>query len=130
MRFGKLIGLPVAACFLCLAHVLFGQDSRTQQQQLGPMGRVLPTSNRVRATMLEKSRHIPTDPDELAPTARKQKRFDAAQARQESQDLVKLSQGVAGQIDGVSKGVIPAGLIRQLKQIEKLSKRLRAQLSP
>jgi hypothetical protein len=44
--------------------------------------------------------------------------------------LVVLSQSVHSGIDSVEKGMLPKDLTEKLKQVEKLSKRLRSELAP
>jgi hypothetical protein len=50
-------------------------------------------------------------------------RFDA-------DELVILSQSIHSGIDNVEKGMLPKDLLDKLKQVEKLSKRLRGELTP
>lgn len=58
------------------------------------------------------------------------RRFDAHVARKNAQELAVLAQKIPGQIDLVSNNVLPKDLSQQLKQIEKLAKSLRSQVSP
>jgi hypothetical protein len=41
-----------------------------------------------------------------------------------------LSQSVQPEIESLGRGLLPKGLIDKLKRIEKLSKRLRSEISP
>jgi hypothetical protein len=65
-----------------------------------------------------------------APIEVKRKPAELAQLRQQAAELAKLSQGVPQQIDQVAQGQLPKDLSENLKQIEKLAKRLRAELAP
>ncbi len=93
------------------------------------MGRTLPTGMPVELPRLEKSKHIPDNPDEIVPPARQQKNFDAAQARRNAQELAALAGKIPAEVDQLSKNILPKDLNQQLKQIEKLAKRLRTELS-
>jgi hypothetical protein len=54
---------------------------------------------------------------------------NAAQARQDADELAKLAQSIPGDVDKVSKGQLPTDLAARLKRIEKLSKQLRRDLA-
>jgi hypothetical protein len=66
-------------------------------------------------------------PDGAAMTKR---HIDVEAARKNAQELAELAQKIPGQIDLVSKNVLPKDLSQQLKQIAKLAKSLRSQISP
>jgi gas vesicle protein len=74
----------------------------------------------------------PHPPDGAIPerSGKTKRRFDAQAARKNAQELAELAQKIPGQIDLVSKNVLPKDLSQQLKQIEKLAKSLRSQISP
>ena len=55
---------------------------------------------------------------------------DVAELKREVDELVRLSQSLPPAIDAASKGILQRDLNERLKRIEKLSKRLRGQLSP
>jgi hypothetical protein len=116
--------LLLLAWGLCLTGKL-----AAQQDPEDSMGRTLPTGMPVELPTLEKSKHIPTEPDELAPKARRQKAFDRTQARRQALELAELAQKIPPQVDQISKNVLPKDLVQQLKQIEKLAKRLRAEVA-
>ncbi len=78
----------------------------------------------------DKSEHIPTSPDEIAPPNQPKKKFDAAEAQRNAQEMAALAQKIPAEVEQASKNVLSKDLIQQLKQIEKLAKRLRAQLTP
>ena len=73
----------------------------------------------------------PHPPDEPIPEGlgKAKRRFDARAARKNAQELADLAQKIPGQVDLVSKNVLPKDLSQQLKQIEKLAKSLRSQIS-
>ena len=79
----------------------------------------------------DKSERVPTSPDEIAPPqSQPKKKFDAAGAQRNAQEIAALAQKIPAEVEQASKNVLSKDLIQQLKQIEKLAKRLRAQLSP
>ncbi len=78
----------------------------------------------------DKPQHIPTSPDDIAPRPEPRKKFDAASAQRNAQEMAALAQKIPAEVEQASKNVLSKDLIQQLKQIEKLAKRLRAQLSP
>jgi hypothetical protein len=55
---------------------------------------------------------------------------DFAKVKSDADELLILSQSIHSRIDDVGKGMLPKDLIEKLKQVEKLSKRLRNQLAP
>jgi len=55
---------------------------------------------------------------------------DFAKIRSNADELVMLSQSIHSGINDVGKGMLPKDLIEKLKQVEKLSKRLRSELAP
>jgi hypothetical protein len=74
----------------------------------------------------DKATNAPLEP----PLPIKRKPPELAQLRQQAAELVRLSQGVPQQIDQVAQGQLPKDLNGNLKQIEKLAKRLRSELAP
>jgi hypothetical protein len=61
---------------------------------------------------------------------RQQSSVDFAKVKSDADELVILSQSIHSGIDDVGKGMLPKDLIDKLKQMEKLSKRLRNELAP
>jgi hypothetical protein len=55
---------------------------------------------------------------------------DFAKVKSDAEELVILSHAIDSGIDNVGKGMLPKDLIDKLKQMEKLSKRLRSELAP
>ena len=55
---------------------------------------------------------------------------DFARVKSDADELLILSQSIHSRIDDVGKGMLPKDLIDKLKQMEKLSKRLRNELAP
>jgi len=55
---------------------------------------------------------------------------DAAKLKQQADRLSKLAQTIPADIDKVTKGQLASDLAARLKQIEKLSKNRRRQISP
>ncbi|PYX62996.1 MAG: hypothetical protein DMG78_32440, partial [Acidobacteria bacterium] len=58
------------------------------------------------------------------------RRVDAAQVQKEADDLARMAQTIPADVASVRKGMLPKDVIEKLKQIEKLSKRLRTELNP
>jgi hypothetical protein len=74
------------------------------------------------------------DPDhgKTAPEPPKlpQRHIDLVKLQQEADDLARTAQTIPTDVAGVRKGMLPKDVIAKLKRIEKLSKRLRSELSP
>jgi hypothetical protein len=66
----------------------------------------------------------------VPPPIRQQPSVDFAKVKGDADELVILSQSIHSGIDDVGKGMLPKDLIDKLKQMEKLSKRLRNELAP
>jgi hypothetical protein len=66
----------------------------------------------------------------VPPPTRQQSSADFAKVKSDADELVILSQSIHSGIDDVGKGMLPKDLIEKLKQMEKLSKRLRNELAP
>jgi hypothetical protein len=58
------------------------------------------------------------------------KHVDLAQVQREADDLARTAQTIPGDVASVRKGMLPKDVIEKLKQIEKMSKHLRTQLTP
>ena len=56
--------------------------------------------------------------------------IDPFQLRREADELARTAQTIPADVDSVRKGMLPKDVIQKLKQIEKLSKRLRSELNP
>jgi hypothetical protein len=56
--------------------------------------------------------------------------FDIAKLRQNADDLSRIAQTIPPDVASLQKGLLPKDMIEKPKQIEKLSKELRKQLSP
>ncbi|HYL09944.1 MAG TPA: hypothetical protein VEU31_04345 [Candidatus Acidoferrales bacterium] len=87
----------------------------------GQQGRPIPPGIRE----ADKASNAPLDP----PLEMKRKPPELAQLRQEAAELARLAQGVPQQIDHAAQGQLPKDLSGNLKQIEKLAKRLRSELA-
>jgi len=66
----------------------------------------------------------------VPPPLNQQSPVDFARIRGDADQLVILSQSIHSGINDVGKGMLPKDLIEKLKQVEKLSKRLRGELAP
>ena len=75
----------------------------------------------------------PMDPDQgkTAPDGPKlQRRIDPVKLQQEADDLARAAQTIPSDVASVRRGALPKDTIQKLKEIEKLSKRLRSELNP
>ncbi len=66
----------------------------------------------------------------IPPPIHQQASVDFAKVKKDADQLLLLSQSIHSGIDDVGKGMLQKDLIDKLKQVEKLSKRLRSQLTP
>lgn len=84
----------------------------------------------------QSSHHFPTPPEPLDPTSQQKRpetpsrRVDLAQLEKEADDLARTAQTIPADVANVRKGMLPKDVIEKLKQIEKLSKRMRTELNP
>lgn len=67
---------------------------------------------------------------DIPPPIQPQPHLDLAKLRQDADDLARLAQTIPLDVSSVQKGLLPKDMIDKLKQIEKLSKRLRDQIKP
>ena len=80
--------------------------------------------------------HFPTPPESLDPQAPDKsadtpsRRLDLVQLQRDADDLARTAQTIPTDVASVRKGMLPKDVIDKLKQIEKLSKRLRSELNP
>jgi hypothetical protein len=70
----------------------------------------------------------PQAPDKEGPSP--SRRIDLVQLQRDADDLSRTAQTIPGDVANVRKGMLPKDVIEKLKQIEKLSKRLRTELNP
>ena len=54
---------------------------------------------------------------------------DMAKLQQDADQLASLAQSIPSDIENINKGLLPKDTIEKLKQVEKLSKHLRSQLT-
>lgn len=80
--------------------------------------------------------HYPTPPEPLDPKttdkapATLSRHIDLDQLQREADDLARTAQTIPSDVASVRKGTLPKDVIEKLKQIEKLSRRLRTELNP
>ena len=80
--------------------------------------------------------NYPTPPPPLGPPAAEEekttsaRRLDLAQLQRDADNLARTAQTIPSDVASVRKGMLPKDVIEKLKQIEKLSKRLRTELNP
>lgn len=75
------------------------------------------------------SSHFPDEPQADDRSKRQLPAFDAAKARRQAQELADLASKIPSEVDQLSKSVLPKDLNEQLKQIQKLAKQLRSEIS-
>jgi hypothetical protein len=66
----------------------------------------------------------------VPPPIRQQPGVDFEKLKSDADELMILSQSIHSGVANVGKGMLPKDLIDKLKQVEKLSKRLRGELGP
>lgn len=59
-----------------------------------------------------------------------QRRVDPAKLQQDADDLARAAQTIPSDVANIRRGTLPKDTIQKLKEIEKLSKRLRSELNP
>jgi len=70
-------------------------------------------------------------PGQLPPPETKVfRRLDTIEMEREARELSALATSVPGDVDLLKKGLLPKDAAEKLRRIEKLSKRLRAQIPP
>jgi hypothetical protein len=57
-------------------------------------------------------------------------RIDLVQLQREADDLARAAQTIPSDVANVRRGTLPKDVIQKLKEIEKLSKRMRNELNP
>jgi hypothetical protein len=58
------------------------------------------------------------------------RRIDPVKLQRDADDLARIAQSIPTDAASVRQGMLPKDVIQKLKQIEKLSKRLRGELAP
>jgi hypothetical protein len=66
----------------------------------------------------------------IPPPANLRTHIDFAKLDRDAADLAALAQTIPGDVASVRRGMLPKDTIEKLKQIEKLAKHLRSQISP
>ncbi len=66
----------------------------------------------------------------VPPPIHQQSSVDLAKLKSDADELVVLSQSIHSGIGDVEKGMLPKDLAEKLKQLEKVSKKLRSELTP
>jgi len=80
--------------------------------------------------------HFPTPPPPLDPqapdkdSASGSRHIDMVQLQRDADDLSRTALTIPADVANIRKGMLPKDVIEKLKQIEKLSKRLRTELNP
>jgi hypothetical protein len=67
-----------------------------------------------------------TTPDE----SKLQRRIDPVKLQRDADDLARTAQTIPSDVANIRRGTLPKDIIQRLKEIEKLSKRLRSELNP
>lgn len=75
----------------------------------------------------------PLDPDKgrmASDEAKLQHRIDPVKVQKEADDLAHAAQTIPSDVANIRRGTLPKDTIQKLKEIERLSKRLRSELNP
>ena len=64
----------------------------------------------------------------LPPPSNSRTRIDLAKVSQDADELARIAQTIPPDVASVQRGILPKDVLEKLKQIEKLSKRLRGEL--
>jgi hypothetical protein len=75
----------------------------------------------------------PLDPEKATRAPEEQnvrRRIDPVELQRQADDLARTAQTIPSDVASIRKGMLPKDVIEKLKQIEKLSKRMRAALNP
>ena len=72
---------------------------------------------------------LPVDEPPVVVRGQRQQLLDSEKVKQQANELAKLAQSIPPDVNKVAAGQLPKDLIARLKQIEKLSKELRNQIS-
>ncbi|MGB7599877.1 MAG: hypothetical protein WBM24_06210 [Candidatus Sulfotelmatobacter sp.] len=66
----------------------------------------------------------------IPPPTSQKARIDVAKLRHEADELARLAQTIPTDVSSIQQGVLPKDTSEKLKQIEKLSKHLRSEITP
>ena len=72
---------------------------------------------------------LPVDEPPVVVRGQLQQQLNSEKVKQQADELAKLAQSIPPDVNKVAAGQLPKDLIARLKQIEKLSKELRNQIS-
>lgn len=108
----KNLALPALTLLLCLSGLAVAQRMVAQKMSPPP------------ASM------DPDDEKNLPAQSIGPKRVDLAQVQRDADALARTAQTIPSDVANVRKGMLPKDVLEKLKQIEKLSKHLRAELNP
>jgi hypothetical protein len=81
------------------------------------------------------SHHFPTPPESMDPQHAKaaspslKRHTDFTEVEKEADELARTAQTIPADVASIRKGMLPKDALEKLKQIEKLSKRLRTELA-
>ncbi len=64
----------------------------------------------------------------IPPPTAQRTHIDFTKLRQDADDLARIAQTIPEDVASVQKGMLPKDMVEKLKQIEKLSRRLRGQI--
>ena len=57
-------------------------------------------------------------------------RIDLIEVQRDAAELARAAQSIPSDVESIKKGMLPKDVLLKLKQIERLSKRLRSELNP
>jgi hypothetical protein len=67
---------------------------------------------------------------DIPPPIQPRLHLDLAKLRQDADELARIAQTIPPDVASIQRGLLPKDMSEKLKQIEKLSKRLRSQINP
>jgi hypothetical protein len=65
----------------------------------------------------------------MPPPTTQRTQLDLAKLRQDADELARIAQTIPPDVTSIQRGLLPKDMVEKLKQIEKLSKHLRSQIS-
>jgi len=110
----KNLALLALTVWLCLSGSALAQRTAPVAQKMSPPPASMDPDN---------GRNLPEKP--VAP-----QRVDLVQVQRDADALARAAQTIPYDVANVRKGMLPKDVLEKLKQIEKLSKHLRAELNP
>jgi hypothetical protein len=106
--------VPVAL-FVALTFYAQPEGAQTEMRRMSPP----PASQQTPLVQLPEPAPTPAGP-----------KVDLVEAHRDAVELARTAQSIPIDVESIRKGTMPKDVLQKLKQIEKLSKRLRSELNP